>query len=150
VTRGLPSVLEPQENRTGFPRVLEPQENRAGLPRVLEPQENRAGLPRVLEPGGEADEVRPWLHGQTELGSEVQLLAGDVLDAQAVEQRRQEHKHLQPGEAVSKATPLPHAEDEDLLRQLFVETPREVQEAFGAEGIWVAPKISGDQDRGRV
>ena len=68
------------------------------------------------------------------------------MEPQVAEQRREEHKHLQAGESVSKATPLPHAEDEDLLGQLLVEATGRIHEAFGPKHVWIAPKTSGDRD----
>lgn len=82
-------------------------------------------------------------HSQTKICAEVQLLPWNAVNLQPVEQRGEKDKHLQTCKSVTETASLPHAEDENLLRQLLVEESWQSQEAFRAKCFWVTPKITG-------
>lgn len=65
-----------------------------------------------------------WLHSQTKISAEIQLLPWNILDPQPMEQRGEKDKHLQTCKSITKTTSLPHAKDENLFRQLLIEKPR--------------------------
>lgn len=74
-----------------------------------------------LKPRGNCNPVRTWFHSQPKIGAEIQLLPGNVFNPQPVKQRGEKDKHLQTGKSVTETASLPHAEEENLLRQLLVE-----------------------------
>lgn len=60
-------------------------------------------------------------HSQTKIGAEIQLLPWNIFNPQPMEQRGEKDEHLQTCKSITKTSSLPHAEDENLLRQLLVE-----------------------------
>lgn len=98
-----------------------------------------------LKPRGNCNPVRTWFHSQPKIGAEIQLLPGNVFNPQPVKQRGEKDKHLQTGKSVTETASLPHAEEENLLRQLLVEESWWSQEALRAKWIRVTPKIAGTE-----
>lgn len=87
-----------------------------------------------------------WLgfHGQAKICVEVQCLARNALQMQPVEQRCQEHKHLQASKSVTQATALSHPKDHHLLRQILVQLPVLIEEPLWTKVIWIVPDFAGD------
>ena len=88
------------------------------------------------------DLVRFGLHGQAKICVEVQRLARNTLYMQALEQRRQEHKHLQAGKSIAQATALSHPKDHHLLREVLVQLPVLIEEPLWPEGVWITPDFT--------
>lgn len=96
-----------------------------------------------LKSWSDSNVVWTWFHSETKVGAEIQILPCNIFNPQPMEQCGEKDKHLQTCKSIAQTSSLPHAEDENLLCQLFVEDSIGSQEAFWAKCVWVTPKIAG-------